>query len=54
LVSSSVITKSSGTLARYVGSSDHGRKFDTYGHLFSDADADQRAAEGVEARLLGV
>jgi integrase len=27
--------------------------FDTYGHLFADPDADQRAAEGVEARLLG-
>ena len=27
--------------------------FDTYGHLFVDNDADQRAAEGVELRLLG-
>lgn len=27
--------------------------FDTYGHLFVDAEADQRAAEGVELRLLG-
>jgi integrase len=27
--------------------------FDTYGHLFSDSEADQRAAEGVEFRLLG-
>jgi integrase len=27
--------------------------FDTYGHLFTDAEADQRAAEGVEFRLLG-
>jgi integrase len=27
--------------------------FDTYGHLFADSDADQRAAEGVESRLLG-
>jgi integrase len=27
--------------------------FDTYGHLFSDAEVDQRAAEGVETRLLG-
>jgi integrase len=27
--------------------------FDTYGHLFADAEADQRAAEGVELRLLG-
>jgi integrase len=28
--------------------------FDVYGHLFADAEADQRAAEGVELRLLGV
>jgi integrase len=28
--------------------------FDTYGHLFTDNEADQRAAEGVEFRLLGV
>jgi integrase len=27
--------------------------FDTYGHLFVDSEADQRAAEGVELRLLG-
>jgi integrase len=27
--------------------------FDTYGHLFADPEADQRAAEGVETRLLG-
>lgn len=27
--------------------------FDTYGHLFADDEADQRAAEGVELRLLG-
>lgn len=27
--------------------------FDTYGHLFVDDEADQRAAEGVELRLLG-
>jgi integrase len=27
--------------------------FDTYGRLFADAEADQRAAEGVEFRLLG-
>jgi integrase len=27
--------------------------FDTYGHLFVDNEADQRAAEGVEFRLLG-
>jgi integrase len=27
--------------------------FDTYGHLFVDNEADQRAAEGVELRLLG-
>ena len=27
--------------------------FDTYGHLFADVEADQRAAEGIELRLLG-
>jgi integrase len=27
--------------------------FDTYGHLFADSEADQRAAEGIEFRLLG-
>jgi integrase len=27
--------------------------FDVYGHLFADPDADQRAAEGVQFRLLG-
>jgi integrase len=27
--------------------------FDTYGHLFADAEADQRAAESVQVRLLG-
>ncbi|MDN5003990.1 tyrosine-type recombinase/integrase [Bradyrhizobium sp. GCM10027634] len=27
--------------------------FDTYGHLFKDTDADQRAAEDIQARLLG-
>ena len=27
--------------------------FDTYGHLFADAEGDQRAAEGIELRLLG-
>jgi integrase len=27
--------------------------FDTYGHLFRDNDADQRAAEDIEVRLLG-
>ncbi|MGF6309957.1 integrase [Bradyrhizobium sp. i1.8.4] len=27
--------------------------FDTYGHLFKDVDADQRAAEDIQARLLG-
>jgi integrase len=28
--------------------------FDVYGHLFADAEADQRAAEAVQIRLLGV
>ena len=27
--------------------------FDVYGHLFSDSDADQRAAEEIQLRLLG-
>ena len=27
--------------------------FDTYGHLFQDADADQKAAEDIQIRLLG-
>ncbi|MDR6659789.1 integrase [Tardiphaga robiniae] len=27
--------------------------FDTYGHLFADAEADQKAAEDIQARLLG-
>jgi integrase len=27
--------------------------FNTYGHLFADPQADQRAAEGVEKRLFG-
>jgi integrase len=27
--------------------------FDTYGHLFKDADADQKAAEDIQVRLLG-
>jgi integrase len=28
--------------------------FNIYGHLFSDNDADQRAAEEIQLRLLGV
>jgi hypothetical protein len=27
--------------------------FDVYGHLFADADGDQRAAENIQVRLLG-
>ena len=27
--------------------------FDTHGHLFTDNDADQRAAEDIQVRLLG-
>jgi integrase len=27
--------------------------FDTYGHLFSDVEADQKAAEDIQVRLLG-
>ncbi|MGY4288076.1 integrase [Bradyrhizobium sp. LM2.7] len=28
--------------------------FDTYGHLFADAEADQKAAEDIQVRLLGI
>jgi integrase len=28
--------------------------FDTYGHLFADSEADQRAAEDIQVRLLGM
>ena len=27
--------------------------YDIYGHLFEDADADQKAGEDIQARLLG-
>jgi integrase len=40
-------------IQRLMGHSSIKVTFDVYGHLFSDADADQRAAEGVQARLLG-
>jgi integrase len=38
---------------RLMGHSSIKVTFDVYGHLFADADADQRAAERVQARLLG-
>jgi integrase len=38
---------------RLMGHSSIKVTFDVYGHLFADADADQRAAESVQARLLG-
>ncbi|MCG2665894.1 tyrosine-type recombinase/integrase [Bradyrhizobium sp. GCM10023182] len=40
-------------IQRLMGHSSIKVTFDIYGHLFADADADQRAAEGVQARLLG-
>lgn len=41
-------------IQRLMGHSTIKVTFDVYGHLFADAEADQRAAEGVQARLLGV
>jgi integrase len=40
-------------IQRLMGHSSIKVTFDVYGHLFSDAEADQRAAEGVQAKLLG-
>jgi integrase len=40
-------------IQRLMGHSSIKVTFDTYGHLFADSEADQRAAEGVEFRLLG-
>jgi integrase len=40
-------------IQRLMGHSSIKVTFDVYGHLFADADADQRAAERVQARLLG-
>jgi len=40
-------------IQRLMGHSSIKLTFDVYGHLFSDAEADQRAAENVQARLLG-
>jgi integrase len=40
-------------IQKLMGHSSINVTFDTYGHLFADPDADQRAAEGVEFRLLG-
>jgi integrase len=36
-----------------MGHSSIKQTFDRYGHLFADGDADARAAENVQARLLG-
>ncbi|MEY9885276.1 site-specific integrase [Bradyrhizobium sp. CCBAU 43298] len=41
-------------IQRLMGHSSIKVTFDVYGHLFADADADQRAAESVQARLLGI
>lgn len=40
-------------IQRLMGHSSIKVTFDIYGHLFADADADQRAAEAVQSRLLG-
>ncbi|WLA78804.1 tyrosine-type recombinase/integrase [Bradyrhizobium elkanii] len=40
-------------IQRLMGHSSIKVTFDVYGHLFADADADQKAAENVQARLLG-
>jgi integrase len=40
-------------IQRLMGHSSIKVTFDVYGHLFADADADQRAAENVQVRLLG-
>lgn len=40
-------------IQRLMGHSSIKVTFDVYGHLFADAEADQRAAENVQAKLLG-
>jgi integrase len=40
-------------IQRLMGHSSIKVTFDVYGHLFADAEADQRAAENMQARLLG-
>ncbi len=40
-------------IQRLMGHSSIKVTFDIYGHLFADAEADQRAAEDVQARLMG-
>ena len=40
-------------IQRLMGHSSIKVTFDVYGHLFADAEADQRAAESLQARLLG-
>jgi integrase len=41
-------------IQRLMGHSSIKVTFDVYGHLFADSDADQRAAESVQARLLNI
>jgi integrase len=41
-------------IQRLMGHSSIKVTFDVYGHLFADADADQRAAEKIQMKLLGV
>ena len=40
-------------IQRLMGHSSIKMTFDVYGHLFADADADQRAAENIQIKLLG-
>ncbi|MEY9121308.1 integrase [Bradyrhizobium yuanmingense] len=40
-------------IQRLMGHSSIKVTFDVYGHLFADAEADQRAAQNVQTRLLG-
>jgi integrase len=40
-------------IQRLMGHSSIKVTFDVYGHLFADTEADQRAAEALQARLLG-
>ena len=40
-------------IQKLMGHSSIKMTYDVYGHLFVDADADQRAAENVQVRLLG-
>jgi integrase len=40
-------------IQKLMGHSTIAMTFDTYGHLFADAESDQRAAEDIQVRLLG-